>query len=129
PEYGFHNEDLKAKAGIGLTYIPKKFVRTYLTFGNYYDRINNYASVEQFFSRGNYVNTKMIGVAQRMEITNGLFGEVTFTYSDQQPVTDLRLSAWGELLYGSLPPALDFKPYTKTEIKLELQYRHRQKYI
>jgi hypothetical protein len=128
-DYGFNNEDVKGKLSVGWTYIPKRFVRTKLTFGSYYDLINDYASLEQTFSRSNYVHTKTFAIAQRMEITNGLFAEASFQFSDQNPLTGIQLSRWSEDLFGELNEPTAFDRYLKSEVRFELKYRPGQKFI
>jgi len=114
---------------VGLTYFPKKFVRTYISFGNTYELINNFASIEQTFSRSNYVNTKSFSIKQRIEIFNGLFAELSLLYSNQIPITDMQLSKWSEYIFGELNEPIDFEEYTKSEIKLKLKYIINQKYM
>jgi hypothetical protein len=127
-DYGFRTRDVKGKAGIGLTYYPKKFVRTFVRFGDNFELINNYASVGSLFARSNYVREKSISVAQRMEVVNGLFAEVFFDYSDQQPLQNSQIEGWSNELFGAINKPADFERYTKFEIKLIATYRFKQPY-
>lgn len=128
-DYGFRNKDIKGKLTTGFTYIPEKFVKTSLTVGDFYSLINNYSSIEQTFSRSNYVRSKTIGVAQRMEVVNGLFAELSFEYTDQQSIDNLQLSNWSGQLFGDLNDPVPFERYTKSELKITAKYRFAQKYV
>lgn len=130
PDYGPVNGDVKVKAGVGLTYIPKKFVRTRIEVGNFYDRVNDYSSIEQFFARSNYVDARTFSIAQRMEIVNGLFAELSYKFSDQRPLDGLRQSEYERFIFGdSLIEPIAFNRYIKSEFQLDVQFRFRQKYF
>ncbi len=127
--YGFANKDLRGRGGIGLTYFPKKFVRTFFRFGDFYDQVNNNASIGSMFSRSNYARTKTFSIAQRMELINGLFGELTFIFSDQTPISNMQLEQWSNDIFGTVNTPLEFTEYIKTEFQLEFKYLIHQKYV
>ena len=127
-DYGFNNKDTKGEITIALTYNPRKFVRTQVKFGDFYEMVNDFASLEQTFSRSNYIRTKTLGIAHRRELTNGLYAELSFDYQDQLPLDNLEFSEWSSELFGELNEPIDFKRYKKTELSLRMEYRIRQKY-
>ena len=128
-DYGFRNADIKGNIGVGLTYKPEKSVRTFVRVGDFYEMINTRASIEQIFSRSNYVRTRNYSIAQRMEIFNGLYGELTLDYADQIPLKDISFAVWSNELFGDLNEPSDFERYTKSEVRLDLLYRVGQKYV
>jgi hypothetical protein len=128
-DYGFNNKDFKGKLSMGFTYVPKKFVRTKILIADYYDQINNFASLTQVFSGSNYIRKKEYGLSHRMEIFNGFYGEIGFNYSDQIPIDNLELSKWRAETFGDLNTPVDFDRYVKSEITVDLKYRIKQKYM
>ncbi len=124
-DYGYVNKDVKGKLGVGYTFFPKKFMRTFVRVGDFYDQINNYEAIEAVFSRANYVRTKTFSIEQKLEIVNGLFAEAIFKFSDQLPISGLDLS---KDLFSTLGDAFDFDRYKKAELAIRLQYRPFQKY-
>lgn len=127
-DYGFINKDIRGQGGIGLTYYPKKFVRTYVRFGDYYDMINTFSSFSTVFSRSNYVRAKMLSIEQKMEVVNGLYASLSFEYCKQNPINNLIQDTWSAELFGDINNPLDFPSYIKSEFNLTLQWRPGQTY-
>jgi hypothetical protein len=129
-DYGFRNKDVKGKVGIGLTYVPKKFVRTFVEFGDYYDLINSYASITSAFSRSNYVRKRTVNIAQRMELFNGFYAEAKFKYSNMISISNLELAEWESQITfeDSLNNPTQFQDYLKSEIRLQITYIPKQQH-
>lgn len=128
-DYGFRNEDVKGRVGVGLTYFPLRSIRTYLSVSDDYRMVNPNASFSQAFSRSNWTRRKSVIAKQRMEIFNGMYAELSFDYSNQIPIDNLKFSPIGDSAFGEFNKPISFQPYTKTEIRLDLQYRPFQKYV
>ena len=128
-DYGFNNKDLKGSGGIEYTFLPKKFGSLSIDAGNTFDLITNYNSVLGTFSRGNYVQKRFIELGHRIEIVNGLYGKVKFSYSDRQAITDLKLSNWSAVLFGELNEPQPFDRYKISMVEVQFLYRFKQKYI
>ncbi len=128
-DYGFNNQDLKGSGGIEYTFLPKRFGSVSVDGGNVFDLITNYNSVLGTFSRGNFVQKRFIEVGHRIEIVNGLYGRVRFTYSDRQAITDLKLANWSNELFGELNVPQPFERYTISMVEFQFLYRFKQKYV
>jgi hypothetical protein len=65
----------------------------------------------------------------RFELINGLFVRLTYDYSKRSSISNLTLnSSWDDLL-GEINPPQYFPDYTVSIAGIEIQYRHRQRYI
>lgn len=128
-DYGFNNKDVKGEMGIEYTFLPTKFGSIKINGGDVYDLITNYNSVLGTFSRGNYVRKKHISLSHRIEIINGLYGKIGFSYSDRQSITGLKLSNWSEKLFGALNEPQPFDRYKISMLEVQFLYRFKQKYI
>ena len=135
-DYGFRNKDVKGKVGVGLTYVPIKSLRTFIRVGDYYELINSSSSYTALFSRSNYARTKNFSIAQRMEVVNGLYAELTLSVQHQFSIAGLQLMDFSILakdtaearVINELNSPVEFPDYRKTEIDLALKYRFKQKY-
>ncbi|MCI5058594.1 MAG: DUF5686 and carboxypeptidase regulatory-like domain-containing protein [Flavobacteriales bacterium] len=128
-DYGFTNKDIKGNAGIGYTYMPKKFLSTYIEAGDIYDFINNFASIQSTFSRSNYVRKRFGLIRQKIELFNGLYTLLEFQFSDRNSIEDIELANWSNDVFGSLNTPIAFERYKISELTFELLYRFNQKYI
>jgi hypothetical protein len=127
-DYGFTNKDVKGKLGIGYNYSRKRFMRTFVEVGDFYSQINNFASLQQAFSRSNYARNITFHITQRLEIVNGLFAEFGFDYGDQSPINNLQLEKWSGDLFGKINTPVEFERYIKSEFHLRFSYSHKQLY-
>lgn len=128
-DYGFNNKDLKGSGGVKYTFLPKRFGEVEVNAGDVYDLITDYNSILGTFSRGNYVRKRFFDIGHRIEITNGLYGRATLSYSDRENITNLELSNWSDRLFGELNTPKNFERYKIAMVELQFLYRFKQKYI
>jgi hypothetical protein len=126
--YGFLNHDVNGEIGVSFGYRPDKFMRTSILLGDRFERLNTYTSLGTLFARSNFYRARTINIAQRMEIINGLYGEVTFYYNQQTAISGLVQDRWSDDVFGTLNKPADFATYTKFEIRLDLQYKIGQRF-
>lgn len=126
--YGVLNHDVNGELGVSFGYRPDKFMRTSILVGDRFERLNTYTSLATIFARSNFYRARTINIAQRMEIFNGLYGEVTFYYNQQTAISGMIQDRWSDDVFGTLNRPTDFDTYTKVEVRLDLQYKIGQRY-
>ena len=127
-DYGFQNKDLKGRLGVGYMYNPKRFGKFRLYFGDEYDLINTYESIQAILSRSNFVRKISYGMSHRMEFWNGVYLDGGWEFSDMKSIEGLELSQWSDELFGGTNTPQNFERYRQTVIKLGFQFSFFQKY-
>jgi hypothetical protein len=127
--YGYANQDLRGELSVNYLYNPKSFKELELAVGDDYMMINTYESILGTFARRNFARRQFINLMHRFELINGLFVRLTYDYSKRSSISNLTLnSSWDDLL-GEINPPQYFPDYTVSIAGIEIQYRHRQRYI
>ncbi|MDW3651207.1 MAG: DUF5686 family protein [Bacteroidia bacterium] len=127
-DYGFKNEDLKGRVNLNYMYNPRKFATAWIRYGNEYEMINDFETIQAIFSRGNYLNKVSYGVRHRMEVTHGWMLDVDLDFADYQAIDNIALSDWSQSLFGetNIPPTFD--PFRQFLIEIDVKYTPHQKY-
>jgi len=127
--YGFSNQDLKGEFAINYLYEPRSFRELEIAVGDDYMMINTYESILGTFARRNFARRQFVNFMHRFELVNGLFVRLTYDYSKRSSISNLTLNdSWDELL-GDINPPQYFPDYTVSIAGIEIQYRHRQRFI
>lgn len=130
-DYGFRNKDIKGQVSVEYTYLPKRFGRFKIGGGDIYDYVTMEQSIIDFFGVSNQVRKTLFEFSNRLEITNGLYGEIGFDYSVRRDISNLDYAPWVNDLIDqgiwSLPTP--YETYTVSILKFDLAYRFRQQYI
>jgi len=127
-DYGFNNQDLKGDLSVGYLYNPKKFAKVEVSFGDEYRLVNNYESIENFFSRSNYVQNQFWGASHRMEFWNGVYVKGGVEYSDMKSIQDIKLADWSNDLFGDNNIPIAFDRYRQFVFNVKVDITFRQKY-
>ncbi|MEZ4924221.1 MAG: DUF5686 and carboxypeptidase regulatory-like domain-containing protein [Crocinitomicaceae bacterium] len=130
-DYGFLNKDVKGDLGIEYTFLPKRFGSFKIRGGDNYDIITLQQPITNILSGGNFVRKTFVGLSQRIEIVNGLYGRISFDYSTRRSIEGIVYPPIYDTLYdiGIWTPPKPFPTYTVSIFELELLYRFKQKYV
>lgn len=130
-DYGFRNKDVKGELGVEYTYLPKHFGSFKISGGDIYDFVTMEQSISNFLSRGNYVRKTYVGISQRYELVNGLYGRLSFDYSTRRDISQVEQAPWAIKLGETLnwPEIQPYETYTVSIFELEFLYRFKQQYI
>lgn len=127
-DYGFHNKDFKWQIGAGYMYNPRRFSKFYVEFGDVYDFMNNYQSIQGTFAPANRVWNRKIEAYHRMELVNGLYFKCGFLYSNRQSIQGIEYPDWVDN-FGFFAIPEPFEGYKVFMTDLEFSYHFRQKYM
>lgn len=128
-DYGFRNKDLKGFVRVGYTFWPKKFGRIYGKFGDTYDFITFYQSLDALISRGNYVRNIQQKLGYSMEISNGIYMNTSLRFSDKQSIDNLSRSPILDSIFGTLNIPISFKRYKAFVWETDFIIKFKQDYI
>ncbi len=130
-DYGFRNKDVKGDLSVEYTFLPRHFGSLELSGGDNYDFVTMEQSIANFFSPANYVRKTFITISQRYEITNGLYGKLTFDYSTRRDISTILAAPYVEKIKEDLgwQPIVPYETYTVSILDFQFIYRFKQKYI
>ncbi|NRA12760.1 MAG: carboxypeptidase-like regulatory domain-containing protein [Crocinitomicaceae bacterium] len=127
-DLGFNNMDLKGRLRVGYTYNPKRFAHASLSFGDTYDFINGYESVQGTLAPSNRVRNQKVKINHQFEIVNGLYFRTSLEYSKRQAIENIEYPDWVSV-FGTFQEPVAFDDYSIFLVEGEFSYRIRQKYI
>lgn len=130
-DYGHRLQNFKGFLGASYTFLPKRFGSFQVEAGNVYDFVTFNQSIVNFFGPGNQVENTYLELSQRLELVNGLYGRLSYKFSERVSASDIPLAPWQQWLSDTLdwPPPVSYPTYTVSIFELELLYRFKQKYI
>lgn len=130
-DYGHRLQNFKGFLGAEYTFLPRRFGSFKIEAGNVYDFMTFNQSIVNFFGPGNQVENTYLELSQRLELVNGLYGKLSYNFSERVSVADIPLAPWQQWLSDTLgwPPPISYPTYTVSIFELELLYRFKQKYI
>ncbi|MCI4671961.1 MAG: DUF5686 family protein [Bacteroidia bacterium] len=127
-DYGFRNRDVKGYGIVNFTYLPKKFARAYVKYGDQYRLVTLYENIATILSRSNYINQEYVGLGNSMEIFNGFFIDASATWSERRAIDGLELAEWSQDLFGADNVPREFDDYKEFLLDIKLRYTPGQKY-
>lgn len=126
--YGVANQDIRGGATIWYGYNPHRFARFFVKGGNVYTMINQWATLANIFSRGNFINKIYVGGGNGIELVNGLQFDLNFDFADYRAIDELELAAWSEELFGENNQPRSFENFREFLIEVKLRYTPGQRY-
>ncbi len=127
-DYGVTNEDVKGFVQLGYTYLPKKFARAYVRYGDVYDLVTVYENLATILSRSNFINHEYFKLGHTMEVFNGFFLDASASFSERRAINQLELSEWSQEVFGAENIPREFDDYREFLLDFKIRFTPGQKY-
>ncbi len=128
--YGFRNNDLKGGMSVNYLYNPKKLARINIAYFNDFSAINNFATIQDIFSRANFFETNTLRLYHNFEVLNGLYFSSSLSSNIRRPLTDFEFNPQFDSTFNNTGnPPIAFKTNGSSVIRIGLSYTPKQLYI
>ncbi len=126
--YGFLNQDIKGATNIDFRYSPFHFGTASLGFSHNFDVIRGFDAITQIYKRDNFIETTELQVGNEYEITNGMFLETQFSFSERRSLDGYKFLNFADSVLPNNDPTA-FESYQAMLLDVTLKYTPGQKYM
>jgi len=128
--YGFRNNDVKGGISVNYLYNPKRLARVNVSYYNDFSAINNFATIQDIFSRANFFETNTLRLYHNFEVLNGLYLSSSLSSNIRRPLTDFEFNPQFDSSFNNTNNSpIAFQTSGSSVIRIGLSYTPKQLYI